>query len=290
MDTYDGIPQVDGVTHHTAVVDGLRLHYAQAGEGDALLLLHGWPQHWWSWRHLIPVLAERHRVICPDIRGLGWSEGPGSSSRMRDMALGRLGRDVIGLVDALGIDRFHVAGHDWGGLTTYRLAIDHPHRVVSATAMAAAHPWAVPSRPRAYFRPWHIWTYASLGRVGHALELPRHCLRTWRRVGSFTREEEAVYLERMARPGVAATTRSFDRNVLVREIPHFVRSYRSVRIRVPVLHLQGAEDPLTIGTARNHDRYADDMRSELVPDCGHFLAEERPDELLDRLTGFLAAA
>ena len=289
MDTFDGMPQVDGVTHHTAVVDGLRLHYAEAGEGSPVVLLHGWPQHWWSWRRLIPALAERHRVICPDLRGLGWSEGPGSASRTRDMALGRLGRDVIGLLDAIGVDRFRVAGHDWGGLTTYRLAIDHPHRVVRAVALAAAHPWAVPSRPRVYFRPWHIWTYASLGRAGHALGLPRYALRSWRRVGRFTPDEESVYLDRMDRPGVAVTTRSFDRNVLTREIPHFVRCYRSVRIRVPVLHLEGAEDPLTIGTARNHHRYADDMRSELVPGCGHFLAEERPDEVLDRMTGFLAA-
>src|SRR4051812_3665843 len=68
------MPHVAGVEHSFHEVDGVRLQVAQAGDGPPLVLLHGWPQHWWSWRHLIGPLAERYRVICPDIRGMGWSD------------------------------------------------------------------------------------------------------------------------------------------------------------------------------------------------------------------------
>ncbi len=66
------IPHVEGVDHHFVDVRGYRIHYAEAGDGPPLVLLHGWPQHWWSWRHVIPSLAEHYRVICPDIRTVFW--------------------------------------------------------------------------------------------------------------------------------------------------------------------------------------------------------------------------
>ena len=289
MDTFEAMPHVEGVTHHVAVVDGLRLHYAQAGEGESLLLVHGWPQHWWSWRHVIPALAQRYRVICPDIRGLGWSDGPGAASRMEDFSLSRLARDTIGLLDALGIRRARYVGHDWGCIAGYRVAIDHPDRIVRFVGLGGVHPWSAPAPPRLYLRPWHLWGYALLGAPFNALDVPRVCLRTWRHAGRFTDEEETAYVGRLTRSGAAAATRAYDRNIVFREIPHFVRHHRSIQVRVPVLHLNGAEDPLTVGVPRNFRRYADEMRFEHVPDCGHFLAEERPDELLDRVTDFLAA-
>ncbi len=74
-------PEIDGVTHRYVDVPGVRLHVAEAGEGPPILLLHGWPQHWWVWRKVIPALAENHRVICPDLRGFGWSEAPAGPLR-----------------------------------------------------------------------------------------------------------------------------------------------------------------------------------------------------------------
>src|SRR4051794_7904395 len=70
------LPHVDGVEHHYATVNGIKLHYAEAGSGDPVVLEHGWPQHWWMWRDFIGPLAERFRVIVPDLRGHGWSDKP----------------------------------------------------------------------------------------------------------------------------------------------------------------------------------------------------------------------
>ena len=284
------LPSVESVTSRWATVDGYRLHYAEAGEGEPLVLLHGWPQHWWSWRQVIGPLAERHRVICPDVRGLGWSQGPGSSSAMHHYRLARLARDLVELLDVLGIDRARVMGHDWGCVTAYRACITWPERFAAGVFLGGVHPWAAFAHPRLYLRPWHLWGYALAGpRVLNAAGTIAHCLRTWRHAGAFTAEEERTYAERTDTVAGRAATRAYDRSIVAREIPHFLRTHRSIRLRVPALHLNGAEDPLTRAVPQHWRRFADDMRLELVPDCGHFLAEERPQELLDRVVPFLAS-
>ena len=288
---WDDMPQLDGVTHGLVTVDGYKLHYAEAGEGAPLVLLHGWPQHWWSWRHVIGELAERHRVICPDVRGMGWSEGPGIGATRGHYSLKRLATDLIGLLDALGIERTRFAGHDWGSAIGYRACLDHPGRFVSAVMLGGVHPWSAIAPPRLFLRPWHIYLYTLAGgRAGEALGVPEHCLRTWRHAGAFDDAEVATYVARTTtRQGLGAT-RAYDRNIVTREIPHFVRTHRSLRLRVPVLHVNGADDALTVGVPLSFERYADGMRLELLPECGHFLAEERPDELLVRMTAFYAAS
>src|SRR5215211_4049961 len=135
-------PPCPGVAHGSAVVDGLRLHYAEAGEGDPLVLVHGWPQHWWEWRHVIGPLAQRHRVICPDIRGLGWSKGPGPEASPAQYSFGRLAADLVGLLDALQIERAHLVGHDWGSALGYRALLSWPARFRSAVMMGGVHPWS----------------------------------------------------------------------------------------------------------------------------------------------------
>jgi pimeloyl-ACP methyl ester carboxylesterase len=278
-----------GVEHRSATVNGFALHYAEAGEGSPLVLLHGWPQHWWEWRHVIGPLAERHRVICPDIRGLGWSEGPGIGATTADYSLHTLASDLVGLLDVLGIDRAHLVGHDWGSAIGYRAMLSHPDRFLSGVMMGGVHPWSVFANPWLFLRPWHLWAYAALGApVTTRLNVPAHCLRTWRHSGEFTPAETDNYVERMRRPQTIGATRAYDRNLAAHEIPYLLRHHRALRLRVRTLHLNGAEDPLTQAVPRDAWRpYADDMRFELLPDCGHFLAEERPDELLDRLTDFL---
>jgi pimeloyl-ACP methyl ester carboxylesterase len=277
------------VTHHTAAVGDLGLHWAEAGEGDPVVLLHGWPQHWWEWRHVIGPLSERYRVICPDIRGLGWSQGPDRFAATEDYTFGTLAGDLIGLLDVLGVGRTHLVGHDWGSAIGYRACLSRPERFRSAVLTGAVHPWSAFASPRLYLRPWHLWGYALLGSVlTTRLGVPEHCLRTWRHRGEFSAAEISVYAERIGTPAAVGATIAYDRNLAVREIPYFWRHHRALRLHVPTLHLNGAEDPLTRAVPRESWRpYADDMRFELVPDCGHFLAEERPDELARRLLDFL---
>jgi pimeloyl-ACP methyl ester carboxylesterase len=281
------MPHVDGVEHRVVVVDGLRLHYAEAGAGDPLVLLHGWPQHWWCWRDTIGPLAARYRVICPDTRGQGWSEG--SATGYRGYRLHRLAADLAGLLDALGIERVRLVGHDWGAAIGYRACLNWPERFERYVALAGVTPWAASGAPLLlWLRPWHIYALAVLGpRATTRLGLPEHALRAWRHVGRFTPDETQTYLGPLRRPASAGATHAYYRSVVFHEIPHFLRHYRSIRLHVPTLHLNGEQDPLTRGVSDSYRRYAEHMQLELIPGCGHFMPEERPAWLLERLLPFL---
>ncbi|WUV50986.1 alpha/beta hydrolase [Nocardia vinacea] len=272
------------VRHHFVQIGGLRIHYAEAGAGEPLILLHGWPQHWWEWRHVIAPLAQRYRVICPDIRGLGWSEGSGDGYTFE-----RLARDLVELLDRLEVDRARVVGRDWGLVVGYRACLNWPERFDQFVALAGVHPWTIDGvRPAVFTRPWHVYALAALGRSS-ALQtaLTKRSLRAWRHQGRFSDAEAAVYLSRMRTPSAHAATIDFNRNVVLHEVPHFARHYRMMRLRVPTLHLNGACDPLSEGVPDSYRDYADDMRLERIPDCGHYVPEERPQWLADRLLTFL---
>lgn len=274
------MPAVAGVAHHVVSVGGVGLHYAEAGKGPPLVLVHGWPQHWWSWRLIIGPLAQRYRVICPDICGLGWSQG-----RQTGYSLRRLAEDLIAILDALGLDRVRLVGHDWGAAIGYRACLGWPQRFRRYVALGGLTPWSSDGAPlRLWLRPWHIPVLGLLDpRVATRLGVAENALRSWRHVGAFTPEEKQTYLAPLRRPVSAHTTQRYYRNVLMHEIPHYARHHPSMRLRVPTLHLNGDHDPLTRGVPDSYRRYADDMTLELIPDCGHFVAEEQPGWLLDRL-------
>src|SRR5690349_15763880 len=126
------LPAVPGVAvahRRVALADGTRLHVAEAGDGPALVLVHGWPQHWWAWRRVLPALVQERRVVCPDLRGLGWSDAPPG-----DYAKERWAADLVALLDALDLDAADLAGHDWGGFAVQLAALRAPDRVRSVAA------------------------------------------------------------------------------------------------------------------------------------------------------------
>lgn len=279
------IPHVSGVEHHFVDARGTRFHVAEAGDGPPLVLLHGWPQHWWSWRYVIGPLAERYRVICPDIRGMGWSGGAGGRYGWDDLS-----DDLLGVLDALGLGSVRLVGHDWGLLAGYRTAIRFPERLERFVALAGIHPWQRDETTwRSWVAPIHVWTIAALGRPGVTrLGFGEWALRTWRHAGAFTEDETAVYMGPLRRESAAAATARFDRGIVTRELPRGLREYRGWRNSVPTLHINGAEDPLTPEQPRGFEPYADDMRLEVLPGCGHFIAEEAPERLVKRLQEFMA--
>ncbi|MFC8531794.1 alpha/beta fold hydrolase [Nocardia sp. NPDC057227] len=271
------------VRHRFAVIDGLRMHWAEAGSGEPVILLHGWPQHWWEWRHLIGPLSRHYRVICPDLRGLGWSEGDGTGHDFDRMAL-----DLRDLLDHLGLGQVRIVGRDWGLVVGYRTVLDRPERVHRFVAIAGVHPWTGqrPSLP-VFLRPWHIYLLAAAGGSAALQErMVRRSLRAWRHRGAFDEREAEIYAERMRRPAARAATVAFNRAVLVREVPHFLRHSRTMRTTVPILHLNGGDDPLSDGVPTCFGDHAANMRLERIPDCGHFVSEEQPRWLVERVSAF----
>src|SRR5438067_5435169 len=125
-------------THHDATVNGVRLHYVEAGSGPLVVLLHGFPEFWYSWRHQIPALAQAgFHVVAPDMRGYNLSDKP---SGWRSYDGDHLAADVAGLVRHFGADRAHVVGHDWGAAVAYLTAMRHPDVVERVVILNVPHP------------------------------------------------------------------------------------------------------------------------------------------------------
>ena len=282
------MPHVDGVEHRYLDVDGVRLHLAEAGDPDAepLLLLHGWPQHWWTWRALIPPLAERYRVIAPDFRGMGWSDAPRGGYHLEDLS-----NDIVKLLDELGIAKTKLVGHDWGLGVGYTTALRHPERLERLVVVGGPHFWSARGAPPAvYPRTWHVFVNASpFGAFAtRRLNTPEACLRYWRSAGAYTREEIEIYTAPLRRDGSAIATRQRYRTFLLRELVQWFRgTIYDERLRVPTLHLNGADDPLVQGINDEWRNHADDMTYELVDGVGHFLHEEAPEYALERISAFL---
>jgi pimeloyl-ACP methyl ester carboxylesterase len=284
-------PHLDGVTHRWVDAGGLRVHVAEAGRGEPLVLQHGWPQNWWAWRALLPELARRHRVICPDLRGLGWTAAPAAGYEKEQLA-----SDLIAVLDALELERVKLMGHDWGGFAGFLACIRAPERFSRFVALAILHPWPPPERPdpRRLARAWYQGLLASpvAGRLVMQQGFAPRALRASRVAGRYGDDELRVYGERFEDPARARATVALYRAFLVRELRPLLRgAYRGRRLSVPTLLLVGAEDRLfEDNPLGGFEEDANDMRVERIPGAGHWLPEEAPEAVLERAQAFLAQA
>jgi pimeloyl-ACP methyl ester carboxylesterase len=278
-------PELSGVEHRYATVNGFRMHYAEAGSGEPLVLLHGWPQHWWMWRDLIGPLAERYRVIVPDLRGHGWSDKPRSSYRKAELAA-----DVIALLDALGLDRVRLAGHDWGAITSLLAAAGHPERIERMVAMSVPHPWQRKPDPVAMLATTYQLVLAGpWGRFAIQHGFMRQMLKAGRSIGSFTPDEVEMYEAVQREPDAVRASVHMYRTFLTQEILPWLRGgFVPARLTVPTLWLVGEHDILARRSDDGYREHADDMTLETVSGANHFMPEELPQQTADRVLQFLA--
>jgi pimeloyl-ACP methyl ester carboxylesterase len=281
-------PQVPGVTHRYVDAGGLRVHLADAGEGDPVLLLHGWPQHHFMWRHLIERLAPSYRLLAPDLRGFGWTEAPGDGYDGETFA-----RDQVALLDALELDRVRVIGHDWGGWTTFLLGLRHPERVERLVVCNAPHPWpriglqTLGQTPRSWYAA--INATPGLGPLVHRRPaMPRAILRHGAPRGTYSEAEIATYADSYRDPARARAMSRLYR-YYHRVLVQLARgAFRDSRLVAPSLLLFGERDRLVSQRLLAGDLgdRAEDLRIELVPDAGHFLVDEKPDLVGERAVSF----
>jgi pimeloyl-ACP methyl ester carboxylesterase len=282
-------PNVPGVQHSFVDAGGLRTHVAEAGEGEPLVMLHGWPQHWYVWRHVIPRLAESYRVICPDLRGLGWTDAPSDGYEKETLA-----GDVLNLLDAMGLDRVRLVGHDWGGFTGFLMCLRAPERVERYAAMNTGHPWLQASG-RQLLQLYKLWYQALLASPVIGRRAVHKMVETVYKVGldkeRVSAEEWRQFADQFKEPARANATVQIYRAFLTREMPAIARGrYRDERLTVPTLYLHGESDPVV--KTENFEvvhEHADEFRVELVPRAGHFVVDEAPEAVLTQLLGFFSA-
>jgi pimeloyl-ACP methyl ester carboxylesterase len=285
-------PDIPGAEHRFAEIETadagrLRVHYAEAGQGAPLLLLHGWPQHFWCWRRVVPELAGEFRLICPDLRGFGWSDAPGRGYDNETFAA-----DAVALLDALELERVGVVGHDWGGFTSFLVALMHPQRVNGLLVVSAPIPWVRPS-PRlaaAAWRTWYAWALAAIGR--EALRRRPGAVRLMLRHGTpdeaIDEREAEIYAAPLREPARAEASQLLYRNYLRTLLSLRERPYDGLRLTTPTRLVAGRGDQAVPEvTLRGFERHADDMTLELVDGCGHFVPEERPDVVLRNVRDLL---
>jgi haloacetate dehalogenase len=275
-----------------ATVNGIRMHYLRAGEGPPLVLLHGWPQTSHCWHQVLEPLAETHTVIAPDLRGYGRTDKPPSGYDKRTMAA-----DVAALAEHLGFAKVDVAGHDRGGRVAHRWALDRPDQVGRLAVLDIAPTRAMWQRldtgvAQAY---WH-WLFhlqpdlpellagqniaAYLGYFYERWTYQRH---------SLDPDAVAEYVRAFSQPGALRAgfddyRASFPDDAELDDADYAAGK----RITQPLLALWGANGLLgTLPTLEIWREYANDATGEALAECGHFLPEEQPAEVVAHLREFL---
>ncbi len=277
--------------HEFVEANGIRIHCVTAGSGPLVLLLHGFPQFWYAWRHQIPALASRFKVVAPDLRGYNETEKP---PRVAGYRTGVLAADVAGIIRAFGYENAHLVGHDWGGGVAWTTALQHAEVVSRLAILNCPHPLlfvkALRSNLRQLGRSWYMFFFQIpvLPELVFRLFPGRIVERTFRgmaiRKDTFTDEDLRRFREALERPGALtaainyyrATFRNFS---AMRELERVSKPIRS-----PTL-LIWAENDVALGKELTYGMealFSGPFRVQYVPNCSHWVNEEQP-ELVNRL-------
>jgi haloacetate dehalogenase len=285
----------DGFEERTVDVGDARIHLVHGGEGPPLLLLHGFPQTHAMWHAVAPRLARRFHVVCPDLRGYGASSKPPSAPDHGSYAKRAMAADMVAVMEALGHDRFAVAGHDRGARVTHRLALDHPARVAKACVMDIAPTRTVfltadQSMATAYYHWFFLIQPDGLPEkmIGADPEwYLREKLRRWAAPGArFDDKAMAEYVRWFSDPETIHAACEDYRAAAGIDLEHDEADIDR-RVECPLLVLWGEKGFVhrrydVLGVWRER---ATDVRGRALP-CGHFLPEECPDEVVEELLGF----
>ena len=281
MTASPALPSVAGVTHRTVRVGELDVHVAEAGAGEPLVLLHGWPQHWYCWRKVVPLLADRYRLVMHDLRGHGWTSAPDGGYDKEQLAT-----DLLGLLDELDLPQVGLVGHDWGGWTGFLACLRAPERFRGFLALGIVPPFQRPSIDKA-LQLWRLAYQVPLSTPGLGQALLRSSpllVDSVVKGGSVLPVEDTrTYGEVLQDPARARATVQLYRTFLLWESWRTGR-YSSARLSVPTRLVNGAGDPVASrALIDGWQSHADDMTVEILEGVGHFVPEEAPEVVAARV-------
>jgi pimeloyl-ACP methyl ester carboxylesterase len=275
--------QIDNMTfsHHTASVNGVQLHYVMGGKGNPVVLLHGWPETWYEWRHVMPALAKNYTVIAPDLRGLGDSSKPASGYDGNTTA-----EDIYQLLSKLGFNNIYLVAHDVGVQTAYSYAAAHPNNVSKLVILEAPVIGFFPAgaEDRLWWFSFHqAPDIPEMLTAGKEREYLSWFYRLAYNPAAITQEAINEYVSHYSAPGGMRAGFEYYRAFPISEEQN--KELAKVKLPMPVLTLGGE---YSFGSAVNDSMklLATDVRGVIVPLSGHWIPDERPDFLIKELAKF----
>ncbi len=275
--------EIDNVTFsdHTASVNGIQLHYVIGGQGDPVVLLHGWPQTWYEWRHVMPALAKNYTVIVPDLRGLGESSKPVTGYDGKTTA-----EDIHQLVSKLGFNDIFLVGHDFGVQVAYSYAAARPNEtkrlVILDVPIAGIGPGE--NITGLWWAQFHnVRDIPEMLVAGHEREYLTWFYRYSCNPAAITDEDIDEYVSHYSAPGGMRAGFEYYR-ALADDIKQN-KEYSMTKLPMPVLVLGGE---CSFGTAAldSMRMLATNVSGSIIPNTGHWIPEERPDFLINELARF----
>lgn len=278
--------------HDYILTNGVRLHYVAQGEGPLMLMLHGFPEFWYSWRYQIPEFAKDYQVVAFDLRGYNDSDKPQEKAAygMRELI-----KDVKGVIEGLGYDRCILVGHDWGGAIAWSFAYTYPDMVDKLIVMNLPHPAkfaeALRSNPQQMLRSWYILFF-------QLPLLPELILQfdNYRAIASvfidsainktaFTPADLEAYQKAAAKPGAVNSMLNYYRNIF----PGIFHQREWGVLQVPTLMIWGENDRY-LGKELTYETqaYVKDFQLRYIPNCSHWVQQEQPQLVNQYMQEFLS--
>jgi pimeloyl-ACP methyl ester carboxylesterase len=291
------------ISHGYAEVNGIRLHYAESGSGDNLvLLLHGFPEFWYSWRHQLAALGEQYHVVAPDMRGYNLSDKP---KRVEDYRIDILVEDTVGLIKHFGAAQAALVAHDWGAAVAWAVAQKYPELISKLVSLQVppGAVWRANMSLKQLLRSWYMFFFQlpwipewAIGRNGLAA-IDQTFQENVGRKGTFTSEDVAKYKEALRQPGALTAAVNYYRANVRRLMStratapqeNAGTAHNRGRIRVPTLFIFGEQDfAILPATIRGWEQQIDAPYRELrIADSGHWVQNEAADEVNCALLEFL---
>jgi pimeloyl-ACP methyl ester carboxylesterase len=279
-----------GFTEHKAAVGSLGIHYVIGGQGPTVVLLHGYPQTWYEWRHILPALAEHYTVIAPDLPGAGQSDASPTGFDKKTLA-----EDIHGLLVQTGHDKgIRLVGHDIGTMVAYSYAVAHPQDVAKLVLSEAPIPdpsiYTFPSLTANGAGAWHFGFFALTNGLPEQLIAGRETLWVDKFTddlevvkGSVTPNDIAVFSRYLRDPAHLEANFAWFRTLPQDMVNDAV--YQKTKLAMPVLAI-GAKASLGDFVPNQVKAYASNVTGVVVPDSGHWMYEEQPAELSRILLNF----
>ncbi len=282
---------VESWEHRQMITNGIRMHYVIQGEGPLVVLMHGFPAFWYSWRHQIPFLAAHgFRVVAPDLRGYNETEKPHSGYDIPNLL-----RDIVGLIYGLNEERAIIVGHDWGGALAWQFAIDYPEMTSSLIILNAPHPGAMLRELRTLQqlrKSWYIlafqipWLPEYLLGFNHADLVGRLLRESAVQKRAFSRSEITKYRRAMSKPGTLTASLNYYRQLL-RSMLRFSGKH-NLQVPASTLLIWGEQDvALGIDLTRNLDPWVPDLTLKYISESGHWVHQECPELVNEYMLEFL---